>query len=76
MSYKVLIYVLLFAPQAFSSKVKDYQLTAESFFAESQEIVDVGHLDKTDIDGAEKTTNALSQRWNAVNKHVTERRER
>ena len=36
-------------------------------------LLDGGHLDKADTDGVEKTANALSQRWDAANKHLNER---
>ena len=56
--------------------VKACEPTVESLFADSQVLVDGRHLDKADINGVEKTSNALSQRWDAVNKHLNERQDK
>ena len=58
------------------NKANDYESTMSTLPAESKEITDGGCLDKADMDGVEKTANALSQRWNAVDKYLEDRRKR
>ena len=45
----------------------------QSLCPDSRVLVDGGHLYKADTDGVEKTANAMSQRWDAANKHLNER---
>ena len=43
---------------------------------DSQDLVESSKLDKTDIDGVDKTKNALNTRWNAVNDHLKDRQQK
>lgn len=42
----------------------------------SKVLIDGGRLDKADVEGVEKTMNALSHRWNVVKDHVKERQKK
>lgn len=57
-------------------EVNAYTEQVNFLFDKGKPLVDGGRLDKTDVDGIEKTTNALSQRWNSVNDHLKERKRR
>ena len=59
--------------QLFLDEVKAYEPKVEAMLEESQELVESSKLDKTDIDGVDKTKTALSSRWKAVNDHLKER---
>ena len=53
-----------------------YKEKVDFVVEEGKALVDEGRLDKTDVDGIDKTTNALSQKWNSVNLHLAERQKR
>lgn len=59
--------------QLFIKEMKAYEPKVEAMVEESQELVESSRLDKTDIDGVDKTKNALNSRWKAVNDHLNER---
>lgn len=59
--------------QLFIKEMKAYEPKVDAMVEESQELVESSRLDKTDIDGVDKTKNALSSRWKAVNDHLNER---
>lgn len=59
--------------QLFIKEIKAYEPKVDAMVEESQELVESSRLDKTDIDGVDKTKNALSSRWKAVNDHLNER---
>lgn len=59
--------------QLFIKEMKAYELKVDAMVEESQELVESSRLDKTDIDGVDKTKNALNSRWKAVNDHLNER---
>ena len=59
--------------QLFIKEMKAYESKVDAMVEESQELVESSRLDKTDIDGVDKTKNALSSRWKAVNDHLNER---
>lgn len=62
--------------QLFLNEVKEYEPKVYAMVQESQELVDSSKLDKTDIDGVDKTKNALNSRWKAVNDHLKERQQK
>lgn len=53
--------------QLFIKEIKAYEPKVDAMVEESQELVESSRLDKTDIDGVDKTKNALNSRWKAVN---------
>ena len=53
-----------------------YTEKVDFVFEEGKALVDEGRLDRADVDGIDKTTNALSQRWNSVNLNLAERKKR
>lgn len=59
--------------QLFIKEIKAYEPKVDAMVEESQELVESSRLDKTDIDGVDKTKNALNSRWKAVNDHLNER---
>lgn len=59
--------------QLFIKEIKAYEPKIDAMVEESQELVESSRLDKTDIDGVDKTKNALNSRWKAVNDHLNER---
>ena len=59
--------------QLFIKEIKAYEPKVDAMLEESQELVESSRLDKTDIDGVDKTKNALNSRWKAVNDHLNER---
>lgn len=59
--------------QLFIKEIKAYEPKVDAMIEESQELVESSRLDKTDIDGVDKTKNALNSRWKAVNDHLNER---
>lgn len=59
--------------QLFIKEMKAYEPKVDGMVEESQELVESSRLDKTDIDGVDKTKNALNSRWKAVNDHLNER---
>lgn len=59
--------------QLFIKEMKAYEPKVDAMVEESQELVESSRLDKTDIDGVDKTKNALNSRWKAVNDHLNER---
>ncbi|XP_068690393.1 utrophin-like [Montipora foliosa] len=59
--------------QLFLSEVQQYEPKVEAMLKDSQILVDNSNLDKTDIDGVDKTKSALNTRWNAVNDHLNNR---
>lgn len=59
--------------QLFIKEMKAYEPNVDAMVEESQELVESSRLDKTDIDGVDKTKNALNSRWKAVNDHLNER---
>lgn len=59
--------------QLFIKEMKAYESKVDAMVEESQELVESSRLDKTDIDGVDKTKNALNSRWKAVNDHLNER---
>lgn len=59
--------------QLFIKEIKAYEPKVDAMVEESQELVESSRLDKTDIDGFDKTKNALNSRWKAVNDHLNER---
>lgn len=59
--------------QLFIKEIKAYEPKVDTMVEESQELVESSRLDKTDIDGVDKTKNALNSRWKAVNDHLNER---
>ena len=63
-------------PQLFLNEVKEYEPKVNAMVKESQDLVDNSKLDKTDIDGVDKTKNALNSRWKAVNDHLKERQQK
>lgn len=63
-------------PQLFLNEVKEYEPKVNAMVQESQDLVDSSKLDKTDIDGVDKTKNALNSRWKAVNDHLKERQQK
>ena len=56
--------------------MKEYEPKVNAMIQESQDLVDSSKLDKTDIDGVDKTKNALDSRWKAVNDHLKERQQK
>ncbi|XP_020615403.1 dystonin-like isoform X2 [Orbicella faveolata] len=62
--------------QLFLNEVKEYEPKVNAMVQESQDLVDSSKLDKTDIDGVDKTKNALNSRWKAVNDHLKERQQK
>ena len=44
--------------------------------ADCKELVEGGTLDKADLDGVAKTTNAIGQRWNDLDQHVHDRQKK
>ena len=60
--------------QLFIKEMKAYEPKVDAMVEESQELVESSRLDKTDIDGVDKTKNALNSRWKAVNDHLNERK--
>lgn len=58
------------------TEVDAYAPKVSLVLEEGKVAIDGGHLDKMDMEGIEKTTNALTQRWSEVNDHIKERRER
>ena len=56
--------------------MKEYEPKVEAMLQESQELVDSSKLDKADIDGVDKTKNALSSRWKAVKDHLNDRQQK
>ena len=73
-------YLFSYSPALSFSAVKglldgleENQPRVDAFFQASKELVEGGRLDKTDVEGVDKTKNALAQRWNAVNDHLKER---
>lgn len=63
-------------PQLFLNEVKEYEPKVNAMVQESQDLVDSSKLDITDIDGVDKTKNALNSRWKAVNDHLKERQQK
>ena len=63
-------------PQLFLNEVKEYEPKVNAMVQESQDLVDSNKLDKTDIDGVDKTKNALDTRWKAVNDHLKARQQK
>ena len=59
--------------QLFIKEMMAYEPKVDAMVEESQELVESSRLDKTDIDGVDKTKNALNSRWKAVNDHLNER---
>lgn len=59
--------------QLFIKEIKAYEPKVDAMVEESKELVESSRLDKTDIDGVDKTKNALNSRWKAVNDHLNER---
>ena len=70
------LYVCACHPQLFVNEVKEYEPKVNAMVQESQDLVDSSKLDKTDIDGVDKTKNALNSRWKAVNDHLKERQQK
>ena len=62
-----------FLLQLFLNEVKQYEPKVEAMLKDSQDLVESSKLDKTDIDGVDKTKNALSARWKDVNDHLNDR---
>lgn len=63
-------------PQLFLNEVKEYEPKVNAMVQESQDLVDSNKLDKTDIDGVDKTKNAFDTRWKAVNDHLKARQQK
>ena len=62
-----------FLLQLFLNEVKQYEPKVEAMLKDSQDLVESSKLDKTDIDGVDKTKNALSSRWKDVDDHLNDR---
>lgn len=58
------------------NEVKEYEPKVDAMLQESQDLVDSSKLDKADIDGVDKTKNALTSRWKAVNDHLKDRQQK
>lgn len=56
--------------------MKQYEPKVQAMLKDSQDLVESSKLDKTDIDGVDKTKNALNTRWKAVNDHLKDREQK
>mgnify|MGYP001800065632 CR=1 FL=1 len=56
--------------------MRKYEPTVEEFFDESRELMESSRLDKTDVEGIEKTRNTLRRRWNEISDHLRDRQNR
>ena len=65
-----------FLSQLFFDEVKQYEPKVEAMLKDSQDLVESTKLDKTDIDGVDKTKTALNTRWKAVNDHLKDRQQK
>ena len=72
----VTLHVCACHPQLFLNEGMEYEPKVNAMVQESQDLVDSSKLDKTDIDGVDKTKNALNSRWKAVNDHLKERQQK
>ena len=71
-----LIFTFCFNEQNLLQEVQACEPMRFSLEADCKELVEGGTLDKADLDGVAKTTNAIGQRWNDLDQHVHDRQKK